>query len=84
MGQLGTGTCTLTVVDLKFTPNGGFILANDMSQAEVRELAAVSHCEKLLDTVRDPNIDIHKKTASLAFDVPYDEVTKTQLQLTND
>lgn len=63
---------------------GGFILANDMSQAEVRELAAVSHCEKLLDTVRDPNIDIHKKTASLAFDVPYDEVTKTQRKQTKE
>lgn len=54
---------------------GGFILANDMSQAEVRELAAVSHCKGLLDTVKDPTIDIHKRTASLAFDVPYEEVT---------
>lgn len=57
---------------------GGFILANDMSQAEIRELAAVSKCEKLLDVLRDPNIDVHKMTASLAFDVPYNEVTSTQ------
>lgn len=57
---------------------GGFILANDMSQAEIRELAAVSKCEKLLNVVKDPNIDVHKMTASLAFDVPYDEVTSTQ------
>lgn len=61
---------------------GGFIITNDMSQAEVRELAAVSHCEKLLETVKDPTIDIHKKTASLAFDVPYDEVTKAQRKQT--
>lgn len=61
---------------------GGFILTNDMSQAEVRELAAVSHCEKLLETVRDPNIDIHRQTASLAFNVPYDEVTKDQRKQT--
>lgn len=57
---------------------GGFILANDMSQAEIRELAAVSKCEGLLKVVKDPNIDVHKMTASLAFDVPYDEVTSTQ------
>ena len=57
---------------------GGFILANDMSQAEIRELAAVSHCEGLLKVVKDPNIDVHRMTASLAFDVPYDEVTSTQ------
>lgn len=61
---------------------GGFILANDMSQAEVRELAAVSKCKGLLDTVKDPTVDIHKRTASLAFDVPYDEVTSTQRKLT--
>lgn len=61
---------------------GGFILANDMSQAEVRELAAVSKCEKLLATVKDPSVDIHKRTASLAFDVPYDEVTGTQRKQT--
>lgn len=57
---------------------GGFILANDMSQAEIRELAAVSKCEGLLNVVKDPNIDVHRMTASLAFDVPYDEVTSTQ------
>ena len=49
-----------------------------MSQAEIRELAAVSHCEGLLKVVKDPNIDVHRMTASLAFDVPYDEVTSTQ------
>lgn len=63
---------------------GGFILANDMSQAEVRELAAVSHCEKLLETVKDPTVDIHKRTASLAFDVPYDQVTGTQRKQTKE
>lgn len=61
---------------------GGFIVTNDMSQAEVRELAAVSRCEGLLNTVKDPTVDIHKKTASLAFDVPYDEVTKDQRKQT--
>lgn len=57
---------------------GGFILANDMSQAEIRELAAVSKCEGLLKVVKDPNIDVHRMTAALAFDVPYDQVTSTQ------
>lgn len=63
---------------------GGFILANDMSQAEVRELAAVSKCKKLLETVKDPTIDIHRRTASLAFDVPYDEVTGVQRKQTKE
>ena len=49
-----------------------------MSQAEIRELAAVSKCKGLLDVVKNPAIDVHKMTASLAFDVPYDEVTSTQ------
>lgn len=57
---------------------GGFILANDMSQAEIRELAAVSKCEGMLKVVKDPNIDVHRMTAALAFDVPYDQVTSTQ------
>lgn len=61
---------------------GGFILANDMSQMEVRELAAISKCEKLLDIIKDPTVDIHKRTASLAFNVPYDEVTSTQRKQT--
>lgn len=61
---------------------GGFILANDMSQAEVRELAAVSKCQELLATIKDPTVDIHKRTAALAFDVPYDEVTKDQRKQT--
>lgn len=61
---------------------GGFILANDMSQMEVRELAAISKCEKLLEVIKDPSIDIHKRTASLAFNVPYDEVTSTQRKQT--
>lgn len=63
---------------------GGLILANDMSQAEVRELAAVSKCQKLLETVSDPSVDIHKRTASLAFNVPYDEVTSTQRKQTKE
>ena len=63
---------------------GGVILAADMSQMEVRELAMVSHCEKLIETIKDPTVDIHKRTASLAFDVPYDEVTSTQRKQTKE
>ena len=57
---------------------GGVILAADMSQMEVRELAMASNCKKLIDTIKDPTVDIHKRTASLAFNIPYDEVTKAQ------
>lgn len=63
---------------------GGVILAADMSQMEVRELAMVSNCKGLIETIEDPTIDIHKRTASLAFDVPYDEVTKTQRKQTKE
>lgn len=57
---------------------GGVILAADMSQMEVRELAVLSKCQKLIDICKDASIDMHKRTASLAFDVPYDNVNKTQ------
>ena len=57
---------------------GGVILANDMSQAEVRELAMVSNCVGLIETIKDPTVDMHRRTAQLAFNVPYDEVTSAQ------
>lgn len=63
---------------------GGVILANDMSQAEVRELAMLSQCKDLIDTIKDPTVDIHKRTASKAFAVPYDEVTSTQRKQTKE
>lgn len=63
---------------------GGVIMAADMSQMEVRELAMLSKCENLIETIKDPKIDIHKRTASLAFDVPYDEVTSIQRKQTKE
>lgn len=63
---------------------GGVIMAADMSQMEVRELAMLSNCTGLIETIKDPSIDIHKRTASLAFDVPYDEVTSTQRKQTKE
>ena len=63
---------------------GGIILAADMSQMEVRELAMLSKSEKLIETIKDPTIDIHKRTASLAFDIPYDEVKSTQRKQTKE
>ena len=61
---------------------GGVILAADMSQMEVRELAMLSNSKKLIETIKDPTIDIHKRTASLAFNEPYDQVTSTQRKQT--
>lgn len=63
---------------------GGVILAADMSQMEVRELAVLSKCEGLIETIKDPTVDIHKRTAAAAFDIPYDEVTKTQRKQTKE
>lgn len=46
----------------------------DYSQIELRVLAAVSGEEKMI-TGFHGDLDIHRKTASEVFDVPYDEVT---------
>lgn len=56
---------------------GKVLVSADYSQFELRLAAALSGDE---DLVRDFNsgIDIHTKTASEAFKVPFDEVTKQQ------
>ena len=58
-------------------PEGKVLVSADYSQFELRLAAALSGDE---DLIRDFNsgIDIHTKTASEAFNVPFDQVTKQQ------
>ena len=46
MGQLGTGTCTLTVVDLKFTPNGGTYVIPETGTASIKTTVTIEGASK--------------------------------------
>ncbi len=58
-------------------PDGYLLLAADYSQVELRIMAHLSGDEGLLDAFHK-GIDVHQATAGEVFDVPYDEVDKTQ------
>ena len=58
-----------------FIPSEGNILVGaDYSQIELRILAHLSGDENLIEAFNNGE-DIHRKTASRVFDIPYDEVT---------
>ncbi len=56
---------------------GKILVSADYSQFELRLAAILSGDEKLINDFNN-NIDIHTKTASEAFNVPMDQVTKSQ------
>lgn len=56
---------------------GGVIMSADYNQIELRLLAALSGDEKLVDAFKN-NKDIHRSTASIIFDIPFEEVTAAQ------
>lgn len=56
---------------------GGVIMSADYNQIELRLLAALSGDEKLVDAFKN-NQDIHRSTASIIFDIPFEEVTAAQ------
>lgn len=58
-------------------PAGKDLVSADYSQFELRLAAILSGDEKLIDDFNS-GIDIHTKTASEAFHVPFTEVTKNQ------
>ncbi len=61
-----------------FKPKSGYLFVDsDYSQIELRVLAHVSGDEKLIDAFRGGQ-DIHRSTASLVFDTPFEEVTDLQ------
>ena len=58
-------------------PQGKVLVSADYSQFELRLAAVLAHDQNLTDDFNH-DIDIHTKTASEAFGVPMDEVTKNQ------
>ena len=58
-------------------PEGRVLVSADYSQFELRLAAVLSGDQNLIDDFNH-DIDIHTKTASEAFHVPFDEVTKDQ------
>ena len=61
-----------------FLPEEGHLFVDsDYSQIELRVLAHLSDDEKLIAAFKNGQ-DIHRSTASLVFDTPFDEVTDIQ------
>lgn len=61
-----------------FLPEEGYLFVDsDYSQIELRVLAHLSDDEKLIEAFKNGQ-DIHRSTASLVFDTPFDEVTDIQ------
>jgi DNA polymerase-1 len=61
-----------------FIPKDGYTFVDaDYSQIELRILAHMSDDEKLIKAYKESK-DIHTATAALVFNVPIDQVTKTQ------
>ncbi len=58
-------------------PEGRVLVSADYSQFELRLAAALSNDQALIDDFNN-NIDIHTKTASEAFGIPMENVTKSQ------
>ena len=58
-------------------PKGRTLVSADYSQFELRLAAALANDQSLIDDFNH-DIDIHTKTASEAFNVPMDKVTKDQ------
>ena len=58
-------------------PEGKVLVSADYSQFELRLAAALSNDQNLINDFNN-NIDIHTKTASEAFNIPFDQVTKDQ------
>lgn len=56
---------------------GNVLVSADYSQFELRLAAALANDQKLIDDFNN-DVDIHRKTASEAFGVPIEEVTKQQ------
>jgi len=58
-----------------FLPKPGYkFIDADYSQIELRLMAHMSNDEKMIDAFKEKK-DIHRSTASIVFEVPYDEVT---------
>ncbi len=69
------------IIRKAFVPSpNSIILSSDYSQIELRILAHIAGVESLKKAFHD-EIDIHTKTASDLFQIPIEEVTKTQRRM---
>ena len=58
-------------------PAGKVLIDADYSQIELRVLAHVANDENMINAFKNDE-DIHKMTASMVFNIPFDEVTSTE------
>ncbi|MDQ3031645.1 MAG: DNA polymerase I [Myxococcota bacterium] len=58
-------------------PEGTLVIAADWSQIELRVLAHFARDERLIEAFRD-NLDLHRRTASVLFEVAPEDVTPEQ------
>jgi len=63
--------------DYVVAPEGWYGVGFDLSQAELRALAGEAGEPSLIDAFQT-GVDVHRRAASMLFDVPEDQVTKLQ------
>jgi len=63
---------------LIYAPPGYVILGTDFQSAEAFHAARVTGEEKIIEFVLNPELDQHRYTASRIYNIPEDQVTKTQ------
>jgi len=68
-----------TVKQLFIPEEGHYLINLDYSQAELRVMAMLAEDPKLLNAYRQ-DLDVHKLTAALVYNIPMEEVTKEQRQ----
>ena len=61
--------------DVFIVPKDYYMVAIDFSGMELRILATLANEERMLNAFNE-GIDVHTMTASLVFDIPYDEIGK--------
>lgn len=62
-----------------FKPDPGRVFVRaDLGSIELRAVACIAEDEDMLNAFEDPDLDLHKLTASEALGVPFEDVTKSQ------
>jgi len=64
----------------RWKDKGGLIVSFDYSQLEVRVAASLANETKLIDAYKQ-GIDVHKRTASMIFNKPMEEITKQERKI---
>ena len=64
----------------RWRDKGGLIISADYSQLEVRIAASLANENKLIEAYKQ-GIDVHKKTASMIFNKPMEEISKEERKI---